>query len=154
MKAKTKRRLKIFLEFLIFGSILGFVENIIAIHYATDHIIDKRTIIIAIMVVIPFAAIGELIVDRRSLLPKTKNKKLKHLEVFLEFLVFGVAMGIVEDLITIGLVTGEKITMQIIWIVFLVTLPFAILGEIIVDRKDWLFWIKENGFSNNNLKNK
>ena len=137
MKKEVSERLNIFIQFLIFGILLGLVENIIAIYFATEHSIDARAIMISFLVVIPFAAIGELIVDKTYLLPKTKNIWMKHLEVFLEFLIFGVVMGVVEDLIVIGLVTGAPITFEILWIVTIVTTPFAIIGELIVDRFDW-----------------
>ena len=63
-------------------------------------------------------------------------EKKKKLAIFLEFLIFGVIMGITEDLIAITLSTGEPITWRIILIITLVAIPFAILGELIVDRID------------------
>ncbi|MFC1728156.1 hypothetical protein ACFLZ7_01665 [Nanoarchaeota archaeon] len=62
----------------------------------------------------------------------------KRLEVFLEFLIFGLIFGIAEDLIAVKFATGEAITWNIIGIVFLVALPFAIIGELVVDRTNWL----------------
>lgn len=61
-------------------------------------------------------------------------KKRKRLEIFLEFLIFGLVMGIVEDLIAVKIVTGETLSWNVIGIVALVALPFAIIGELIVDR--------------------
>ena len=58
----------------------------------------------------------------------------KRIEVFAEFLVFGMAMGLAEDLIALKLATGEPITWRIVGIVTLVAIPFAIAGELIVDR--------------------
>jgi len=58
------------------------------------------------------------------------------LEVFLEFLIFGIAMGIVEDLIAVTIITGMPITWRSIYIVTLVAIPFAAVGELIVDRID------------------
>ena len=58
----------------------------------------------------------------------------KRLEIFLEFLIFGVIMGIVEDMIAVTLVTGEPITLNTLIIVTLVAIPFAAIGELIVDR--------------------
>lgn len=58
----------------------------------------------------------------------------KRLEVFLEFLIFGVIMGVVEDMIAITLSTGQPITLNVIVIVTLVAIPFAAIGELIVDR--------------------
>ncbi|MBD3319321.1 hypothetical protein GF342_05425 [Candidatus Woesearchaeota archaeon] len=63
--------------------------------------------------------------------------KHRRLEVFLEFLFFGLVMGITEDLIALKFATGEPLTWKIILIVFLVALPFAIIGELIVDRVRW-----------------
>lgn len=60
----------------------------------------------------------------------------RRLEVFLEFLIFGVIMGIVEDLIAVTLSTGEPITWKILGIILLVTIPFAAIGELIVDRME------------------
>ena len=45
-------------------------------------------------------------------------------------------MGVVEDLLAVVLAKGEPVTWKIIGIVVLVTIPFAVLGELIVDRKD------------------
>lgn len=56
------------------------------------------------------------------------------LEVFFEFLVFGIIMGVVEDLIAVKFATGEPITMKMIFIIVLVAIPFAAIGELLVDR--------------------
>jgi hypothetical protein len=64
------------------------------------------------------------------------SKKIKRIEVFLEFLLFGVAMGIIEDVIAIKLSTGETITWHMIGIITLVAIPFAFIGEYLVDHKD------------------
>jgi intracellular septation protein A len=58
----------------------------------------------------------------------------RRLEVFLEFLIFGVIMGVIEDLIVVKLSTGEPITWKILGIITLVAIPFAAIGELIVDR--------------------
>jgi len=56
------------------------------------------------------------------------------LEIFLEFLIFGIVMGVVEDLIAVTLITGQPITWRAIFIITLVAIPFAALGELIIDR--------------------
>jgi hypothetical protein len=61
---------------------------------------------------------------------------LKQLEIFLEFLIFGVIMGVIEDVIAVKLATGEPITLKVLGIVILVAIPFAAIGELIVDRTD------------------
>jgi len=60
----------------------------------------------------------------------------KRIEVFLEFLIFGVIMGVIEDLIAIEVTTGIPITWRTIFIITLVAIPFAVIGELIVDRID------------------
>ena len=62
----------------------------------------------------------------------------KKIEVFFEFLIFGIIIGITEDLLAIKLATGEPITLRIIGIIILIAIPFAILGEIIADRIDFV----------------
>ncbi len=64
----------------------------------------------------------------------TRIKKLR----ILEFLIIGVVMGIVEDLIAIVFTTDASISINVVWVVFLVTLPFAFISEIIVDHPR--FW--------------
>jgi len=43
-------------------------------------------------------------------------------------------MGVVEDLIAVTLITGQPITWRAIFIITLVAIPFAALGELIIDR--------------------
>jgi hypothetical protein len=64
---------------------------------------------------------------------------MKHnrLELFLEFLVFGIAMGITEDLIAVYLITGGPISLEMVWIAAAVAIPFAALGELVVDRLEF-----------------
>jgi len=54
---------------------------------------------------------------------------------FIEFLVVGVCMGVVEDLIAIHFATDAKITFQTFKIAFFVAVPFAIVAELLVDLK-------------------
>jgi len=61
----------------------------------------------------------------------------KKVEVIFEFLIFGIVIGITEDLIAIKFATGETITLRIIGIVVLIAIPFAIIGEVIFDRIDF-----------------
>ena len=65
-------------------------------------------------------------------------KKWQRIEVFFEFLVFGIIIGILEDLIAIVLTTDAKITWQVVLIVVLIAIPFAIIGEIFVDKIDFV----------------
>ncbi|MDP3956018.1 MAG: hypothetical protein Q8Q18_02130 [bacterium] len=62
----------------------------------------------------------------------------KRLEVLFEFLMFGIVIGIIEDLIAVKLATGESITKETLLIVVAVAIPFAIIGEIIADNIDFI----------------
>lgn len=57
---------------------------------------------------------------------------------FLEFFVVGLLMGISEDLMAIYFSTGASITYHVILIAALISLPFALFSELIVDHPH--FW--------------
>lgn len=65
---------------------------------------------------------------------RIRNKTLR----FIEFFLVGVVMGMAEDVLAVWFSTGEKITFRVVWIVFLVALPFAIISEYVVDHPR--FW--------------
>jgi len=76
---------------------------------------------------------------------ENRNKKevnWKKREVIFEFLIFGILIGITEDLIAIKFATGEPIIFKIIGIVILIAIPFAVLGEVIFDRIDFASMLK------------
>ena len=68
---------------------------------------------------------------------KNNDKKWKRMEVVFELLVFGIAIGIIEDLIAIKLTTDAQITPAVIGIVVVIAVPFAILGEVVFDKIDF-----------------
>lgn len=70
-------------------------------------------------------------------------RKIKRFERFIEFLLIGVAMGVIEDLLAVKLATGEPITLEVIGIVVLVTVPFAAFSELVVDDTDFLGKLKQ-----------
>lgn len=53
---------------------------------------------------------------------------------FLEFLIVGLVLGVIEDLIAISLATEKVIDFRVFWIALLVAFPFAIFSELIVDH--------------------
>ena len=57
---------------------------------------------------------------------------------FLEFLVIGIAMGLVEDLLAVWLATDAAITIEVVLIVLAVAVPFAAISELLVDHPR--FW--------------
>lgn len=69
--------------------------------------------------------------------------KAKKIEVTLEFFLFGVVIGVVEDIIAVKLVSGEKITLEVIGIIVMIAIPFAILGEIFADNIDFAQYIRK-----------
>jgi H+/Cl- antiporter ClcA len=60
--------------------------------------------------------------------------KAERKETFFEFLVFGIIVGVVEDLVAVKIATGQSITLQTLLIIILIAIPFAFLGEVIVDN--------------------
>jgi len=62
----------------------------------------------------------------------------KRLEVFLEFLIFGVVIGVLEDIIAVRVATGATITMETVFIIIGIAIPFAFVGEILVDQIDFV----------------
>ncbi|TSC75730.1 MAG: hypothetical protein G01um101430_224 [Parcubacteria group bacterium Gr01-1014_30] len=76
---------------------------------------------------------------------------LKRLEVFLEFLCFGIIIGVIEDIVAIKAVTDAAITWRVFGIIVLIAVPFAFLGEVVVDRIDFVA-ILGKLFKNKELK--
>lgn len=58
----------------------------------------------------------------------------------MEFLLIGVVVGVIEDLIAIFFATETTINFRVFWIVLLVAVPFAFLSEVVVDHPR--FWEK------------
>ena len=56
-----------------------------------------------------------------------------HIGRILEFFIIGVIAGIAEDALAVYAVTGT-FTLQSLWIVALVAIPFAVMSELIVDH--------------------
>lgn len=133
------KRVFVFLEFLIGGIILGIIEDIIIIKILTNEPITFHILWIILIVTLPFAFLGEYIVDKIDFLKLFKlNKKYKKVEIFLEFLLFGVFLGVVEDLTAFFFTIGNPITYKVILVATIVAIPFAFLGEYIVDNIDFL----------------
>lgn len=72
-----------------------------------------------------------------------KKDKWQKMETIFELLVFGIAVGVIEDLIAIKFATGEPITYSVIVIVILVAIPFAVLGEVFFDKIDFASLFKK-----------
>lgn len=68
-------------------------------------------------------------------MPLSKRQRLIR---FLEFLVIGIIMGLVEDLLAVTLATDTTIDGRVVLIVLAVAVPFAIISELVVDHPR--FW--------------
>ena len=81
------------------------------------------------------------------------RKKLR----IIEFLLIGVGMGVIEDVIAIMFATEASIEWKVIWVVVAVAIPFAYISEVVVDHPR--FWekifrrIDNNGDAQNNHLN-
>ena len=78
------------------------------------------------------------------------NNKWERAEVIFELLIFGIVIGIAEDLLAIKLATDQPINLKVVGIVLVIAIPFAIIGEVIFDRIDFAsifrrFFEKKNG---------
>ncbi|MCF6276428.1 MAG: hypothetical protein L3J07_01120 [Candidatus Magasanikbacteria bacterium] len=63
-----------------------------------------------------------------------RNKKFR----ILEFVLIGVVMGTVEDLLAVVLATDATFSWRIMWVVLAVSIPFALITELVVDHPG--FW--------------
>ena len=81
------------------------------------------------------------------------EKKWHKMEIVFELLIFGIIIGIAEDLIAIKLATDAPITPKVILIVILIAIPFAIIGEVVFDRINFARIFK-NIFEGRKIKNK
>jgi len=61
----------------------------------------------------------------------------ERLERFTEFLVIGVALGVVEDMIAVMLVTDESFSLEMLGVVVAVAVPFAMFSELVVDSDEY-----------------
>jgi hypothetical protein len=84
------------------------------------------------------------------------SAKWKRLEIMFEFLLFGILIGIAEDIIAIKLTTGASITPRMIGIIMLIAIPFAIIGERIAEKVNLARTFKKmsDNMNHKNRKNK
>lgn len=73
---KNHKKVTRLIEFFLIGLLLGIIEDIIAIKFATGEPITLKVVIIAALVALPFAIVSELIVDK----PKFWEKIIKKLK--------------------------------------------------------------------------
>ena len=64
-------------------------------------------------------------------------RRKDRLERFTEFLIFGIILGVTEDMIAVMLVTDESFTLRMLGIIIVVTIPFAAFSELVVDSDEY-----------------
>lgn len=69
---------------------------------------------------------------------RRRKRNAKRNEVLFEFLLFGIVIGVTEDLLAVHLTTGETITLEMVGIIILIAIPFAFLGEYVADHVDFI----------------
>lgn len=67
---------------------------------------------------------------KKILRPFEKKRVGAHL---IEFFVFGLAMGVIEDLLAIHFATDVRITFRVFKVAFIVAFPFALIGVFLAD---------------------
>lgn len=73
MNQSKKRIISHLIEFFFIGLIMGIIEDLLAIHFATDAQITYHTLIVAFWVALPFAIISELVIDMKLIRRKIKK---------------------------------------------------------------------------------
>lgn len=76
MGPKTKRKIiSHLIEFFFVSLLMGIIEDLLAIHFATDAKITFEVVKVAFLVALPFAFISEILVDYGIFRRAFKNKK-------------------------------------------------------------------------------
>ena len=68
------------IEFFFIGLVMGIIEDLLAIHFATDAKITLETIKVAFIIALPFAVISEIVVDQKILRKAIRKMKAKRQE--------------------------------------------------------------------------
>ena len=63
---------------------------------------------------------------------------VQRLTRLLEFFVIGVVFGVTEDVLAVVIATDAEVTIEVIGVVVLIAIPFAILSELVVDHPRFL----------------
>lgn len=56
----------------------------------------------------------------------------------LEFFIIGIVFGVTEDILAVLIATDAELSIDIVVVVVLIAIPFAILSELIVDHPEFL----------------
>jgi hypothetical protein len=63
---------------------------------------------------------------------------IQRLKRFLEFFVIGIVFGVTEDVLAVVIATDAAVTPDVIGIVVIIAIPFAVLSELVVDHPRFL----------------
>lgn len=63
---------------------------------------------------------------------------VQRLKRLLEFFVIGIVFGVTEDLLAVVIATDAAVTPEVLVVVVLIAIPFAIISELVVDHPQFL----------------
>ncbi|SIR96815.1 hypothetical protein SAMN05421858_4832 [Haladaptatus litoreus] len=69
----------------------------------------------------------------------------------LEFFVIGIVFGVTEDILAVLIATDAELTFDIVGVVVLIAIPFAIISELIVDHPKFLTFDKISVWLNSSI---
>jgi hypothetical protein len=69
----------------------------------------------------------------------------------LEFFVIGIVFGVTEDILAVLIATDAELTFDIVGVVVLIAIPFAIISELIVDHPKFLTFDKLSQLVNSSI---
>lgn len=70
-----KRIISRLIEFFVVGLLMGVIEDLLAIHFATEAQIDLNVVKVAFFVAFPFAFISEILVDYKFFRKMFRKRK-------------------------------------------------------------------------------
>jgi len=68
-----------------------------------------------------------------------------------EFFVIGLVFGITEDILAVLIATDAELSVEIVGVVVLIAIPFAIVSELIVDHPKFLAFDRLSTFVNSSI---
>lgn len=66
----------------------------------------------------------------------------RRIKRFLEFFVIGIVFGVTEDMLAVLIATDAELSFDILVVVFLIAIPFAVFSELVVDHPEFLHFDK------------
>jgi hypothetical protein len=69
---------------------------------------------------------------------RSQSMHRSQIKRILEFFVIGIVFGVTEDILAVLIATDAELTFDIVGVVVLIAIPFAIISELIVDHAKFL----------------